>query len=137
MQIDIQARDYSLTNAMRDHAERRLHLALASSDDSIQRVVMRLSDINGPRGGADQRCHVHVLLGGLPDVVVEDTEEDLYMAIDRAADRAGRAVQRKIGRRQARRRQGYPRLPATPEPAIPDQDRANYGLSDYYGTHAA
>ena len=58
MQIDIQALDFPLTDALRSHAERRLRFALACSDDHIQRIVMRLSDINGPRGGADQRCHL-------------------------------------------------------------------------------
>ena len=108
MQIDIQARDFSLTGALRSHAERRLHFALSSCDDHIQRIVMRLSDINGPRGGADKRCHLQVVLKGLPDVVIEDTEADLYVAIDRATDRAGRTVVRKIDRRQTLSKQGPP-----------------------------
>ena len=66
----------------------------------MQRVVVRLSDINGPRGGEDKRCHLQVVLSGLPEVVVEDIEADLYFAIGRAADRAGRTVMRKIGRKQ-------------------------------------
>jgi ribosome-associated translation inhibitor RaiA len=49
---------------------------------------------------ADKRCHLQVVLAGLPDVVVEDTEADLYVAIDRATDRAGRTLVRKIDRRQ-------------------------------------
>jgi len=100
MQIDIQARQFSLTDALRSHAERRLRFALTCCDDHIQRVAMRLSDINGPRGGADKRCHLQVVMAGLPDVVIEDTEADLYVAIDRATDRAGRT----IGRRLARQR---------------------------------
>ena len=100
MQIDIQARDFSLSDALRSHAERRLRSALTCCDDHIQRVAMRLSDINGPRGGADKRCHLQVVLAGLPDVVVEDVEADLYVAIDRATDRAGRTLVRKIGRQQ-------------------------------------
>jgi len=108
MQIDIQARDFSLTDALRSHAERRLHFALSCCDDHIQRIVMRLSDINGPRGGADKRCHLQVVLKGLPDVVIEDTEADLYVAIDRATDRAGRTVVRKIDRRQTLSKQGAP-----------------------------
>ena len=79
MQIDIQARRFSLTDALRSHAERRLRFALTCCDDHIQRVVMRLSDINGPHGGADKRCHLQVVLAGLSDVVVEDTEADLYI----------------------------------------------------------
>jgi len=108
MQIDIQSRNFSLTNAMRSHAERRLRFALTCCDDHIQRVVMRLSDINGPRGGADKRCHLQVVLAGLPNVVVEDIETDLYVAIDRATDRAGRTVVRKIDRQQTLLKQGLP-----------------------------
>ena len=108
MQIDIQARNFSLTNAIRSHAEQRLRFALTCCDDHIQLVVMRLSDINGPRGGADKRCHLQVILAGLPDVVVEDIESDLYVAIDRASDRAGRTVVRKIDRRQTLLKQGLP-----------------------------
>ena len=100
MQIDIQTRQFSLTNALRNHAERRLRFALTCCDDHIQQVVMRLSDINGPRGGADKRCHLRVVLTGLPDVVVEDTEADLYVAIDRATGRAGRTVGRRLARQR-------------------------------------
>jgi ribosome-associated translation inhibitor RaiA len=99
MQIDIQALDFPLTYAMRNHAERRMRFALTCCDDYIQRVVMRLSDINGPRGGADKRCQVQVVLAGLPDVVIEDTEADLYVAIDRATERASQTLLRKVDRR--------------------------------------
>jgi len=108
MQIDIQARDFSLTDALRSHAERRLRSTLTCCDDHIQRIAIRLSDINGPRGGADKRCHLRVLLDALPDVVIEDIETDLYAAIDRATDRAGRTLVRKIDRQQSLLRQGRP-----------------------------
>lgn len=83
MQIDIKARNFSLTDALPSHPERRLRFALTCCDDHIQRVVMRLSDINGPRGGEDKCCHLQVVLAGLPDVVIEDIEANLYVAIDR------------------------------------------------------
>lgn len=105
MQIDIQARHFSLTDALRSHAERRLRFALASCSDYIQKIVMRLSDINGPRGGADKRCHIQIILAGLPDVVIEDIEVDMYIAINRAASRAGRTLVRKINRLQSQLRQ--------------------------------
>ena len=127
MQIDIQARNFSLTDALRSHAERRLCFAMTCCDDRIQRVVMRLSDINGPRGGADKRCHLQVVLAGLSDVVIEDIEADLYVAIDRACDRAGRTVVRKISRQQTLLRQGRP--PVTEElvaaESVNESDRGN------------
>jgi len=108
MKINIQARNFPLTAALSRYAERRLHFALTCCDDHIQRVVMRLSDINGPRGGADKRCHLQVVLAGLPDVMIEDTEVDLYVAIDHAADRAGRTVVRRVNRQQTLLRKASP-----------------------------
>ena len=100
MKFVIKTKNFSLTDALRDHAERRLRFALTFCDDHINQIVVRLSDINGPRGGADKRCHLHVILTGLPDVVVEDTEADLYIAINRATDRAGRTVGRRLARQR-------------------------------------
>lgn len=108
MQIDIQSRGFTLTDSLLDYARRRLHFAMAYCGDHIKRVVIRLSDINGPRGGADKRCHVQVVLTGMPDVVVEDTEVDLYDAIDRAIDRSSRTVERKVGRQLTLLRQHKP-----------------------------
>jgi len=108
MQIDIQARNFLLTATLRSHARRRLRYARDRHEDHILRIVMRLSDINGPRGGADKRCHLQVVLRGLPDVVIEDTEPDLYAAIDRATDRAGHAVTRRIDRHQNLLKHAHP-----------------------------
>jgi len=107
MQINIQAKQFSLTDALRSHAERRLRSTLTCCGEHIQRVNMRLSDINGPRGGEDKCCHLQ-LVAGLPDVVVEDIEADMYVAIDRATDRAGRTVVRKLDRQQTLQRQAPP-----------------------------
>ncbi len=127
MQIDIQARNFSLTDALRGHAERRLRFALTCCDDHIQRIAVRLSDINGPHGGADKRCHLQVVLAGLPDVVIEDTEADLYIAIDRAADRAGRTVVRTLSRQQTLLRHGRPLVLEMPlsDHTASNQERGN------------
>lgn len=100
MQIDIQTQKFSLTNALQSYAKRRLNFALANKSEYINRVIMRLSDINGPRGGTDKRCRLQVRLSGLPDVFVEDIETDMYTSIDRACDRISRTVTRKINRKQ-------------------------------------
>ena len=103
MQIDIQARGFTLTHGLREHAERRLHFALGAARPAVVRISLRLSDDNGPRGGRDMRCRIHVRMAGAPAVVIEDTETDLYLAIDRAADRAGRTVARRLARRHEHR----------------------------------
>ena len=120
MQLDIQVRDFSLSDALRRHAELRLLFAMRPFHDRIRVVVMRLSDINGPRGGADKRCLLKVVLAGLPDVVIEDIQADLYVAIDRATERARNTVARKLARRRWRLDEGRPRgsdLQQSPSPA--------------------
>ncbi len=104
MQIDIQARDFSLTEALKNYVELRLGYALNTRYDRIKRVLVRLSDINGPRGGNDKCCQLHVVLPGQADVVIADTQSNLYAAIDRAADRASHAVSRKLARLQRSKR---------------------------------
>jgi putative sigma-54 modulation protein len=116
MQIDIQARGFSLTPALRSHAERRLRHAFGSVQAQVGRVTIRLTDDNGPRGGDDKRCLVQASLRGGSPVVVEDIEHDLYVAIDRALDRAGRAAVRRVARRREDRR-GEFSAPVAPEAA--------------------
>jgi len=104
MQIQIQSRNFPLTQALRSHVTRRLNFALSSRYEHIQRILVRLSDINGPRGGNDKCCHIQVVIPRLPDVVIEDTETDLYVAIDRAADRTSRTVSRRLARQRHKNR---------------------------------
>ena len=51
MQVDIQARGFALTADLRQHAQRRLLLALSWSGDDVGAVSMHLSPSQGPRGG--------------------------------------------------------------------------------------
>jgi len=108
MQMNIQARNFTLTESLRNHIQRRLGFALSSRDDHIQRIKVRLSDINGPRGGADKRCHIQLVIAQLSDVVIEDTELDIYTAIDRAADRASRTLNRRLSRQRDTQRAQRP-----------------------------
>lgn len=98
MRIDIQARGFDLTEGLREHTERRLHFALSWASYGVRTITVRLSDVNGPRGGNDKRCCIQVPFSGGQDVVIEDTEADLYVAIDRAADRTERSVARRLKR---------------------------------------
>ena len=103
MQIDVQALGFELTPALRLHTERRMLFALGRADAQVSHLSVRLSDLNGPRGGEDKCCQLQITLIGAPEVLIEDTEKDLYVAIDRAADRAGRTVARRIERSRERR----------------------------------
>lgn len=105
MQTDIQARGFSLTEALENHVNNRLGFTFLHASSRVHRVRVRLSDLNGPRGGVDKRCLVEVRLEGSPVVVVEDVQSDMYTAIDRAVGRATRTVKRRLAQQGSRRRQ--------------------------------
>lgn len=104
MQIDIQARGFKLTEAIRQHTERRLRFAMGSMQCGSNGILVRLSDENGPRGGMDKLCLIQVTFPGASPVVIEDVQSNLYTAIDRAADRVGRTVARRLQRLRRVRR---------------------------------
>lgn len=99
MQIQIHSDDFELTDGLRDHIVKRLAYSLNHGRDSVSRIVVRLSDVNGPRGGIDKRCAIEVRLKGATAITIDDTQTDLYVAIDRAAERTGRNLDRRISRR--------------------------------------
>jgi ribosomal subunit interface protein len=98
MQFDIRSHGFDLTESLREHAERRLGFALDWARYDVKKVSVCLSDINGPRGGNDKRCQVRISLPRVREVVIEDTDADLYVAIDRAIDRTERTVARRLDR---------------------------------------
>ena len=79
-------------------AEQRVRFVLRRLAWLVPQASIRLSDVNGPRGGIDKRCHVRITLTDAPEVLIEDADADLYVAIDRAADRAERTVARRLNR---------------------------------------
>ena len=106
MNVDIQSLAFPITAPLSEHAKRRLRFVLTRHTDRIQRVVVRLGDENGPRGGVDKFCRIRVYLFDAPVAVVEDIGPDLYAVIDRATDRVGRAVVKHLCRSRGGRRQG-------------------------------
>lgn len=99
MRVDIKTSGLDLTEGLREHTERRLGFALDRAHHDVDTITVRLSDINGPRGGADKRCQIQIPLPRHNGVVIEETDADLYVAIDRAASRAGNTLARQLARR--------------------------------------
>ena len=98
MQIDIQAKGFQLTEALTAHIRKRLMPALQKRDSHIVRAEVRLSDVNGPRGGIDKCCQLLVQIAGTSSVVIRDVSSDMYTAIDRAASRMAPSINRRLGR---------------------------------------
>ncbi len=100
MRIDIKGSGFPITAALMDHTERRLRFALTRSSDRIERVAVMMGDSNGPRGGEDKFCRIQIHLRRAPHVLIEDIGAELYVVIDRAAERAGRNVAKRVDRQK-------------------------------------
>jgi CBS domain-containing protein len=90
----------TLTNRDREAIARKLGTTLGRFASSIERVTVRLSDVNGPKGGVDHTCVIKVVLSGLPSVVVERRDSTLQRAVNPAIGAAAQAVRRRVQRRR-------------------------------------
>ena len=99
---NIRVTGLSLYEDDRAYIRQRLGEKLGKYADSIERVTVRLEDVNGPRGGVDQACRIKVVLSGLPSVVVEHKAASLKPALTGAITSVERAVRRTVERRRTR-----------------------------------
>jgi ribosomal subunit interface protein len=104
MNIDIRSPSLKLTGAILDHVHRRIRFALGRFAQRLTSVRVLLKDLNGPKGGVDKHCKVLVSIRPSLKVIIEETDADLKTAIDRAMDRAGRNVARRLDQILDRRR---------------------------------
>jgi len=104
MVVDIRARNIEVGEALRVHVDRCLRFALSRFGDRVAKVTVRFDDVNGARGGVDKQCQLDVALRPSGNVLIEDIDADIRAVVDRAASRAGRAVERDLQRRRDLRR---------------------------------
>jgi ribosome-associated translation inhibitor RaiA len=103
MQVHIRALSFSLTSGLQGAVLHHVERTLADFGQWVDKVVVRLSDINGPRGGQDKLCRIVVSLVPSGGFIAQATDSDMYAAIRRAADRAGAMVKRQRARQQTDR----------------------------------
>jgi len=102
MQFEIRGMDISMSQALRDHIERRLRFALDRFARRVRQVRVKVGDLNGPRGGIDKCCKLAISLDRSSTIVVESHASNVYGAVDCVADKAatciGRILKRPHGR---------------------------------------
>ena len=103
MHVEITSQGFELTDSLRNYTLRRLRTPLLRARDRARQVSIYLSDENGPRGGVDKRCLVAIRLAGSVPLVIEETQTDLYSAIDSVSKRASHALTRRLQRRHGSR----------------------------------
>jgi ribosome-associated translation inhibitor RaiA len=96
----IRASGPMVDDADRDYLRRKLGRRLGKFAHALQRVSVRLEDINGPHGGIDKCCRIKVALTGQPSVVISSSSSSMQGAMDEALARTEHAVRQSLKRRQ-------------------------------------
>jgi len=107
MKVLVKAVALRLDARTRADIERRVRAGLSRLASRILRVMVRVTDRNGPRGGEDISCAVDMRLQPRGALYVEETDLDLAGAVSRAADAAAQTLVRAREKtRDLRRRSG-------------------------------
>jgi putative sigma-54 modulation protein len=96
MPLEIRNLNGGVDSALQAWIHERLSRQLGKYASQVERIEVRFGDENGPKGGIDRCCMVHVILSSLPPVVVEMRAAEDREAFDLAAGRAERAIKRSM-----------------------------------------
>jgi len=105
MQTVIHSNDFALTGALDSFIRSHTRKSMRVCSDQIQRVVIRLKDINGPKGGDDKECSVEVQVANFSPIVVRKRSSDAYASIRTALGQASRTTLRQLGKRHSSKTQ--------------------------------
>jgi len=98
VQVELKAHGTDLADSLRAYIERRLSLNAGRFFDQVIRIRVRISGLNGPRGGTRTSCRISIDVKSLGKLVVQESDLDAHIAIDRAAARLGRLLSQRIAR---------------------------------------
>lgn len=99
---NVRVQGAQLEPADRDYIRRKLGMKLGKFAEPIERVSVRVKDVNGPRGGVDKACRVKVVLSDMPSVVFEAIDASLGAAVDGSIAGTERALRRALTRRRTK-----------------------------------
>ena len=92
MQIEISSPHIPLFDSLKAHIRATLEPLDHHSGDGIRIINVRLSDVNGPKGGLDKVCRIQARILNHPSVSSEGRHSDPYVAVRLAARRMDRVL---------------------------------------------
>ena len=108
MKVDIRFRGLEASDFLRDHALRRAQFHMSRFGTEVSSVVVRIADINGPKGGIDKRCQVTVKGPLFGSTNLDEESADAYAVVDGALERVSRVVGKAIERARSAARDVKP-----------------------------
>jgi len=94
MQVNIKLSIVELDKELERLIQRKLEYAFSRTAHYISSIVITLSKANRGAKNSEVHCSLKMSIIGSKDIVVEDTQSDLYYVIDRAIQKAQRLMER-------------------------------------------
>jgi hypothetical protein len=110
MQVIFESRDAD-SRQFQALAEQRVRFVLRRLNWLVQQASIRLSDVNGPRGGIDKRCQIEFATYGSGRIVSTALATDWRSSLEGALARAARQIVRNVRRSQMHQRMQPRRRP--------------------------
>ena len=102
MNIEIQSHNFPLTFTDDDYIRNMLIFALTTNQSDIDTVQVWIADVSGVESPRLNYCLIDVKLVNGNSIISDCSGSLVYIAIHRAADRAGWEVARSVGRQHLR-----------------------------------
>ncbi|MCC5812592.1 MAG: HPF/RaiA family ribosome-associated protein [Ectothiorhodospiraceae bacterium] len=88
MQLQLNAgQGVELSEALEAHIKQQLQSVERRFGERLTRIEVYLTDVNGPKGGANKLCKLEARPRGQGPVVAESLHEDAYAAVSGASRR--------------------------------------------------
>lgn len=98
LEFEFHAPDFHVPSDIVEYAQHKLTARLKKYERRLTGLVVHFRDINGVRGGDGVECHLEARLAGLEPINVEECDDDMRAAFDRALDRLEPVVGRHVVR---------------------------------------
>ena len=100
MKVTFSSRTSSLGDTMREDIRSRIWFALSPFGPRIEQVTVQIGVVGGTRGSSQQLCRLSVRMKRLGSFSIESVEDEMAIAVSRAAERAAKQVQRILDRQR-------------------------------------
>ena len=104
MDFDVRMHQVDLVNGLRAYVERRLRFKLGRHAGHVRTLKLLLTEQDSTTASGAKLCFLEAKLVPTGEVIVMETNRDLYTAVSHAIERFKTALQRKIERQRSRRR---------------------------------
>lgn len=96
MKRSIKIRKIAGVKSLTRYIDRLFKSNFSRTGHEIESLDITVSDVNGPKGGADKHCQIIIKPTGLDSIVIRETQPDTRHAIFRAFARASKSLTRKL-----------------------------------------